>query len=100
MNIILLIIFFTTQLGTSYPRRHTQVTLFPSSTMVNPNTNNGSSLFLFPVGESLLVMCYVSATPPTFSPPAGESLFVTCHISKLTNPFLPLSPLQDMSPHL
>src|SRR5258708_24762988 len=90
--------FFMTQLGTSYPCRHTQVTLFPSPTMANPNANNVSSLFLFPVRESSLVTCYVSATPPTFSPPASESFFVTCHVSKLTNPLLPPPPLHDLTP--
>src|SRR5258708_40246921 len=39
-------------------------------------------------------------TPPSSSPPASESLLVTCHASKLTNPFLPLPPLQLVSPHL
>jgi len=38
--------------------------------------------------------------PPSFSPPDGESLFVTCHILKLTNPLLPLPPLQQVSPRL
>src|SRR5258708_7430306 len=33
-------------------------------------------------------------TPPSSFPPAGESSFVLCHVSKLTNPFLPLPPLQ------
>src|SRR5258707_11051452 len=39
-------------------------------------------------------------TPPSSFPPASESSFVTCHASKLTNPFLPLPPLQLVSPHL
>src|SRR5229473_3201995 len=38
--------------------------------------------------------------PPSSSPPASESLLVTCHASKLTNPFLPLPPLQLVSPCL
>src|SRR5713226_7499618 len=37
--------------------------------------------------------------PPSSSPPGCESSFVTCHISKLTNPLLPLPPLQDVSLH-
>src|SRR5258707_306752 len=39
-------------------------------------------------------------TPPSSFPPASESLFVTCHASKLTNPLLPLPPLQFVSPRL
>src|SRR5260370_16679233 len=39
-------------------------------------------------------------TPPSSSPPASESSLVMCHASKLTNPFLPLPPLQLVSPHL
>src|SRR5258708_7310438 len=38
--------------------------------------------------------------PPSSSSPGCESLFVTCHVSKLTNPLLPLPPLQDVSPRL
>src|SRR5258708_14079325 len=38
--------------------------------------------------------------PPSSSPPASESLFAMCHASKLTNPLLPLPPLQLVSPHL
>src|SRR5229473_2513779 len=37
--------------------------------------------------------------PLSSSPPESEPSFVTCHISKLTNPFLPLSPLQKANPH-
>src|SRR5713226_2959624 len=33
------------------------------------------------------------------SSPGSESLFAIYHISKLTNPLLPLSPLQQVSPH-
>src|SRR5258708_27957870 len=33
------------------------------------------------------------------SPPVGES-FVTCYVSELTNPLLPLPPLQQVSPRL
>src|SRR5258707_4320419 len=36
--------------------------------------------------------------PPTSSPPGSESSFVMCHVSKLTNPLLPLPPLQKVSP--
>src|SRR5260221_716507 len=39
-------------------------------------------------------------TPPSSFPPASESSFVMCHASKLTNPLLPLPPLQLVSPHL
>src|SRR5260221_681295 len=39
-------------------------------------------------------------TPPSSFPPASESSFVTCHASKLTNPFLPLPPLQLVCPRL
>src|SRR5258707_3105817 len=39
-------------------------------------------------------------TPPSSFPPASESSFVMCHASKLTNPFLPLPPLQLVSPRL
>src|SRR5258707_861743 len=39
-------------------------------------------------------------TPPSSFPPASGSSFVTCHSSKLTNPFLPLPPLQLVSPRL
>ena len=38
--------------------------------------------------------------PPSSSPPGSESLFVTCHVSQLTNLFLPVPPLQSVSPHL
>src|SRR5260370_455010 len=38
--------------------------------------------------------------PPSSSPPVGESSFVSCHVSKLTNPLLPLPPLQLVSPRL
>src|SRR5258708_8382169 len=38
--------------------------------------------------------------PPSSSPPLRESSFVTCHVSKLTNPLLPLPPLQRVSPRL
>ncbi len=38
--------------------------------------------------------------PPSSSLPASESSFVMCHVSKLTNPLLPLPPLQRVSPHL
>src|SRR5260370_16008802 len=38
-----------------------------------------------------------SPAPPSFSPPARECSFVTCHVSKLTNPLLPLPPLQEVS---
>src|SRR5258708_3084844 len=38
--------------------------------------------------------------PPSSSPPIGESSFVSCRISKLTNPLLPLPPLQQVSPRL
>src|SRR5258708_1414823 len=37
---------------------------------------------------------------PSSSPPGSESLFVTCHVSNLTNPLLPLPPLQRVSPRL
>src|SRR5713226_7024500 len=39
-------------------------------------------------------------TPPSSFPPVSESSFVMCHASKLTNPFLPLPPLQLVSPRL
>src|SRR5258708_568155 len=39
-------------------------------------------------------------TPPSSFPPASEFSFVTCHASKLTNPLLPLPPLQLVSPRL
>src|SRR5712692_5518404 len=38
--------------------------------------------------------------PPSSSPPVGECSFVTCHVSKLTNPLLPLPPLQRLSARL
>src|SRR5258708_1572823 len=38
--------------------------------------------------------------PPSSSPPESESSFVMCHASKLTNPLLPLPPLQLVSPRL
>src|SRR5258708_12411601 len=38
--------------------------------------------------------------PPSSSPPASESLFAMCHALKLTNPLLPLPPLQLVSPRL
>src|SRR5216684_3304324 len=38
--------------------------------------------------------------PPSSSPPASESSLVTCHALKLTNPFLPLPPLQLVCPCL
>src|SRR5258707_15395092 len=34
---------------------------------------------------------------PPFLPPGSESSFVRCHVSKLTNPLLPLPPLQPAS---
>src|SRR5258707_14001756 len=36
--------------------------------------------------------------PPSSSPPESESSFPTCHVSELTNPLLPLPPLQQVSP--
>src|SRR5216684_187983 len=63
-----------------------------------------SSLFL-PSNWCVLV-CIVprfkahQPTPPSSSPPASESSLVTCHASKLTNPLLPLPPLQLVSPCL
>src|SRR5260221_210178 len=38
------------------------------------------------------------ATPPSSSRPAGEPFFTLFHASKLTNPLLPLPPLQLVSP--
>src|SRR5713226_8726612 len=35
-------------------------------------------------------------TPPSSSPPGSESSFAMCHVSELTNPLLPLSPLQQV----
>src|SRR5216684_1131944 len=61
-----------------------------------------SSLFL-PSNWCVLI-CVVprfkahQPAPPSSSPPASESSLVTCHASKLTNPFLPLPPLQLVSP--
>ena len=48
------------------------------------------------------VPCFEAHQPafPSSSPPVSESSFVTCHVSKLTNPLLPLPPLQLVSPHL
>src|SRR5216684_1380278 len=62
-----------------------------------------SSLFL-PSSKCVLacdVPCFEAhqPAPPSSSPPVGESLFVSCHISKLTNPLLPLPPLQQVSPY-
>src|SRR5229473_2253992 len=63
-----------------------------------------SSLFL-PSSWCVLV-CIVphfkahQPAPPSSSPPASESSLVTCHASKLTNPLLPLPPLQRVSPRL
>src|SRR5258707_15804827 len=36
--------------------------------------------------------------PLSSSPPESEPSFVMCHVSKLTNPLLPLPPLQLVSP--
>src|SRR5258708_2979724 len=37
---------------------------------------------------------------PSSPPPICDSSFLVSHPSKLTNPFLPLPPLQLVSPHL
>src|SRR5258707_383413 len=39
-------------------------------------------------------------TPPSSSPPVGESSFAMCHISELSNPLLPLPPLQSVRPSI
>src|SRR5258708_3428207 len=39
-------------------------------------------------------------SPPSSSPPESESPFVPVHVSELTNPLLPLPPLQRVSPRL
>src|SRR5229473_1167317 len=63
-----------------------------------------SSLFL-PSNWCVLI-CVVprfkahQPAPPSSSPPASESSFAMCHTSKLTNPLLPLPPLQLVSPRL
>src|SRR5260370_1334440 len=54
-----------------------------------------------PLGQSLFTdALHFQAhqpAPPSSSPPASKSSFVTCRISKLTNPLLPLPPLQEVS---
>src|SRR5229473_3556620 len=65
---------------------------------------NRSSQFL--PSSVLVLVCDVprfqahQPAPPSSSPPVSESSLVTCHVSKLTNPFLPLPPLQLVSPRL
>src|SRR5260370_20800978 len=67
-----------------------------------PSSPSRSSLFL-PSRKSVLV-CDMprfrahQSAPLSSSPAGSESSFVTCHVSKLTNPLLPLSPLQEVSP--
>ncbi len=67
---------------------------------VFPNSPAQSSLFL-PSSEWVLI-CDVlhfqayQPAPPSSSPLASKFLFATCHTSKLTNPLLPLSPLQQV----
>src|SRR5258708_2981555 len=57
-----------------------------------------SRRLLLPSGFPLFP--YPPPVPPSSFPPVGESSFVTCHASKLTNPLLPLPPLQRVSPRL
>src|SRR5258707_707953 len=69
-----------------------------------PSSQTNSSLFL-PSSEWVLVCvvpCFKAPqpAPPSSSPPVGESSFVSCRVSKLTNPLLPLPPLQRVSPRL
>src|SRR5258708_27676998 len=67
--------------------------MFPSSPM-------RSSLSCPPASEPSDEPCFQAHewTPPSSSPPVGESSFATCHVSKLSNPLLPLPPLQLVSP--
>src|SRR5258707_18935 len=57
-----------------------------------------------PVGESLfsdaLHFQAHQPAPLSSSPPESEPSFVMCHVSKLTNPLLPLPPLQQVSPRI
>src|SRR5258708_38747765 len=57
-----------------------------------------SSLSCPPASEPSDVPCFQAHewTPPSSSPPVGESLFATCHVSELSNPLLPLPPLQSV----
>src|SRR5216684_2095024 len=48
-------------------------------------------------GTSLACFQAHRPTPTSSSPPASKSSFVTCHVSKLTNPLLPLPPIQEVS---
>src|SRR5258708_18803908 len=63
--------------------------MFPSSPM-------RSSLSCPPASEPSDEPCFQAHewTPPSSSPPVGESSFATCHVSELSNPLLPLPPLQ------
>src|SRR5258707_9898455 len=60
-----------------------------------------SSLSCPPASEPSDVPCFQAHkwTPLSFSPPVGESSFATCHVSELSNALLPLSPIQQVSPH-
>src|SRR5258708_13608537 len=67
--------------------------MFPSSPM-------RSSLSCPPASEPSDEPCFQAHewTPPSSSPPVGESSFATCHVSELSNPLLPLPPLQLVLP--
>src|SRR5713226_8770010 len=67
-----------------------------------PNSTTHPFLFL-PSRMSVFICdmpCFQAhqPAPPSSSPPGCESSFVMCHVSKLTNPLLPLPPLQQVSP--
>src|SRR5258708_5815276 len=63
-----------------------------------------SSLFL--PSSWRVLMCLMphfeahQPAPPSSTPRASESSFAICHALKLTNPLLPLPPLQLVSPRL
>src|SRR5258707_1273992 len=69
-----------------------------------PSSPTRSSLFLpskkGDLGCDLPLFQTHQPAPPSSSTATSESSFVTCHVSKLTNPLLPLPPLQEVSPRL
>src|SRR5258708_25157445 len=53
----------------------------------------------YPCHTSHLVLTPPCTAPTSSSPPVSESLFVIYYVSKLTNPLLPLLPLQTAHSH-
>src|SRR5258708_7312873 len=69
--------------------------IFPCSPSPSTLSLPSSTCFLF---SALPRFQAHQLAPPSSSPPVSESLFMTSHVSELTNPLLPLPPLQLVSP--